>query len=342
MRDAEAPWPADTRFQVVGAAQLDRAAYDALVAASPAATLFHSRQWLELFSDYPGASVHVLEARRGIALSGAMPFVVFRRAGFRAYFSTGFSGYGGPLTEPGHETLNSALLREFANVTRGFRTALTSVQDRGGLCGELAGLGFECQKATTHVVSLPQNFEAFLAQTHIDRNELTRAGRQGVVVETTRSAADFASWVELCDANYQFHGRQPYPRAFFAAVLRSISQSDGAVFHAARHLGKIRGGVVIFSAAQKAHYWLSAVERGIAVKGIIDALLAHAIRSALEGGARSFDFGASPPGAEGLAGFKQKWGGEPQPFDIYLRQNFIGAIGSKFVRYASKKREKSP
>ena len=343
LRDHSSPSDADAPLTIasVRGSEFDVAAYRELLDVATHRTLFHSPAWWAAFTDFPGASAHLLYAKRGEKMVAAMPYAVFRRFGFRAYFSTGFSAYGGPIARPGEDEAERAILVKFAAMSRGFLTAIASIQDPNARCGVLATEGFTRSVFKTHVAPLPAKFEDLLLTIKITPNELTRAARDGYVIEPSQDPQDFRIWSEMSKSTYQAHGRRPYPPAFFAMVEAMVRRGDFATLRVARRPdGKLAGGIITLHDRDAAHYWQSAVDKGN--KGVIDSLLASAMKDSIERGAKTFDFGASPPDASGLAAFKAKWGGQPREVAVYLRQNSLGAVGAALLRSTSQRRRGRP
>ena len=108
------------RSQATVLAPPDRATWDALVASTPDATVFHTSAWADLWlEEWRGARwlAHVLEDEQGYAAGIAA--VVRNRGIGRTVLSMPFGTYGGPLVREGHPDPKSArreLLESFAGL----------------------------------------------------------------------------------------------------------------------------------------------------------------------------------------------------------------------------------
>jgi lipid II:glycine glycyltransferase (peptidoglycan interpeptide bridge formation enzyme) len=225
------------------------------------------------------------------------------------------------------------LLKTFAGHFRGPRTVLASVQDFSGLGAFLPRLGFNAVTTSTHVMPLPHTYEELVKRAKSEAKYRARkAANLGIRTYRSKDRADFERWQNLCSANYVRHGRRPYPSALYHAVARRIQDTDTVRFYVAKLDDRVIGGSVQVFALQQAFYWMGATDPEFGNCGVNDLVFQAVFSDAIEEGIDQFDFGPSPNGAEGLARFKEKWGGVKKYYYQYSYSSALGRIGANLVR----------
>lgn len=323
-------------YAVVPYRAIDAGAYAALLGDCPAATPFHALDWMRIYELFSGQACQFLvSAREGERLLAAMPVTVFQKYGVRAVFSSGFGLHGGPIARPGSDPeVLTGLLQRFASDFHGPRTVLSSVLDVPGLGAPLRDCGFKVAYASTHVMALPDSYERLCDRARYDASYGTRrTAKAGIRLSRSTDTGDFERWGQLCSANYVAHGRRPYPSALYRAVATRIRETDTLRFYVAKLGRRVVGGSVHVFALRQAYYWMSATDPEFRSCGINDVVLQRALQDAIDEGCASFDFGPSPAGAEGLARFKEKWGGVRTDYRQYSWSSVLGRIGANLVRY---------
>ena len=116
-------------------------------------------------------------------------------------------------------------------------------------------------------------------------------------------------------------------------MARSIRDTDTLRFYVAKLDDRVVGGSVEVFALRQAYYWMGATDPEFRTCGVNDLVFQAVFVDAIEEGIASFDFGPSPAGAEGLARFKEKWGGIQKNYHRYSYSNRLGRIGANLVRY---------
>jgi hypothetical protein len=286
----------------------------------------------ELFSHT--ARQFLVCAREGDTLLAAMPVTVFEKFCVRAVFSSGFGLHGGPICRPGYEShVIEELLNTFASQFLGPLTVLVSVQDFSGSGALLPRWGFDAAPVSTHVMSLPRSYEELPKRGKSDAKFGARkAAKVGIQTSRSKDPSDFEQWQHLCSANYIGHGRRPYPSALYRAVARHIQDTDTMRFYVAKLDDRVVGGSLQVFALRQAYYWMSATDPEFRNCGVNDLVFQAVFVDAIEEGIASFDFGPSPAGAEGLARFKEKWGGLKKCYYQYSYSRALGRIGANLVR----------
>jgi hypothetical protein len=323
-------------YTVIPYGAINREAYASLLKECPGATPFHSLDWMRIYELFSRKACQFLVcAQEGDTLLAAMPVTVFEKFCARAVFSSGFGVHGGPICRSACEPqVLAGLLKRFASHFHGPRTVLVSVQDFSGLGAALQDLGFNATLVSTHVMSLPHSFEELDKRGRSDaRKGAHRAAKVGIRTSRSKDTADFERWQQLCSANYIAHGRRPYPSALYRAVAERIQETDTLRFYVAKLDDRVVGGAVLVFALRQVYGWMSATDPEFRNVGVNDVVLEALFRDAIKEGLASFDLGPSPAGAEGLARFKEKWGGLQKDYHQYSCENALGRIGANLVRY---------
>src|SRR4029079_11248770 len=85
-------------YAVIPYDALNREAYSVLLRQCPAATPFHSLDWMRIYRLFSTKACQFLVcAQEGETLLATMPATVFEKFGVRAVFSSGFGVHGGPI-----------------------------------------------------------------------------------------------------------------------------------------------------------------------------------------------------------------------------------------------------
>lgn len=179
-------------------------------------------------------------------------------------------------------------------------------------------------------MSLPHTYEELAKR---GKSDARRAAKFGIRTSRSKDTADFERWQQLCSANYIAHGRRPYPFALYRAVVERIQETDTLRFYVAKLDERVVGGTVQVFALQQGYYWMSATDPEFRNLEVNDAVLQAVFRDAIKESLASFDFGPSPAGAEGLARFKEKWGGHQKDYYQYSYESALGRLGANLVRY---------
>jgi Acetyltransferase (GNAT) domain len=325
-------------YAVIPYDALNREAYSVLLGQCPAATPFHSLDWMRIYRLFSTKACQFLVcAQEGETLLATMPATVFEKFGVRAVFSSGFGVHGGPICRSDCDPqVLVGLLKTFASQFHAYRTVLVSVQDFSGLGAALEDWGFKSTLISTHVMSLPDSYEKLDRRAKPSaRYRVRRSAKAGIRTFRSKDTADFECWQQLCSANYISHGRRPYPQALYRAAAKLIQETDTLRFYVAKLDGRVVGGSVQVFALRQGYYWMSATDSEFHNFGVNDAIFEASFRDAITEGIVTFDFGPSPAGAEGLTRFKEKWGGLQRNYHQYSYSSALGRFGANLVRYGT-------
>ncbi|HEY7196846.1 MAG TPA: GNAT family N-acetyltransferase [Gaiellaceae bacterium] len=199
---------------------------------------------------------------------------------------------------------------------------------------------------TVHELELGPDPDAIFrtfAKSQVQRN-VRRAEREGVEVVAARTAA------EIDETFYKLHvrtrrrlGVPVQPRGFFRRIARLVLDDGLGFVLLARSGGETVAGAVFLEWNGHVTYKFGASEAKAWTLRPNHAIFWEAIRRSCESGARTFDFGRTESGNEGLRSFKAGWGtvetklvytriGEADGADV--AQGFAGRAMAGVIRHS--------
>lgn len=299
----------------VSAAPLgEAAAWDAYVAAHPAATPFHSRMWCEAVAAATGHRCHLIAARDATgALTGILPLHHVRSALFgQALVATGFAVDGGILADD--DAVAATLADGATDVARSL--GVPSVELRGGVLPTAerwmredgAYAGFTRDLAVDDAAEL-------LAIPRKQRAEVRKVLESGLTVTTGRDEAERRDHYRVYATSVRNLGTPVFPKRLFDAVLDGFG--DDADILTVRVDGRAVASVLsLYWRGAVMPYWGGGLAEARALRA--NELMYYALmRHARAKGCTRFDFGRSKVGTGPFA-YKKNWGFEPRPL-VYAR-----------------------
>jgi FemAB-related protein (PEP-CTERM system-associated) len=278
-------------------------ACEAYVAAHPLASGYHRPAWLAVIERAFGHRTAYLTAQSKGRIAGVLPLAFFESRLFgRFTVSVPFLNYGGVLAE-GPE-VEQALLDRAIEETRASGGAYLELRHTRQL--------FPALQARRHKVAMRLALESdverqWAALDRKVRNQVRKAEKSGLDVES--GGADLVDdFYEVFARNMRDLGTPVYGVRFFREALAALPGTM-RVF-VVRLAGRpIAASIVHAHGSTLEVPWASALrEHNPLCPNIL--LYWHMLRSAVERGARTFDFGRSTPG-EGTFHFKRQWGAQP-------------------------------
>jgi len=322
------------------------ARYEAILAACPEATFFHTRLWAAIVREgFPGC-----EDRSEILAAGgrehALPLFRLRRlGGLLTGWHSGFPFlYGGPV--PCGEAALAAVRSSLA--ARKGSVVLIGNPFAGGLDAGTAGPGgAACEglalvPETTHLLALPADAETYWSEV-LDtrkRNDIRRLARKGVRVETTREPADIAAVHALYRARMASWRRKPglvYPESFHRAMVSLGGQAVRC--YVARYEGRVIGGAFVARWNGIAHYnagYFAEEARALRPNVLIQERI---IRDAIEDGFHLYDMLPSA-GLPNVEAFKESFGGVRTRFPRWERIAGLHRLARELRRLRGRLRER--
>lgn len=283
--------------------------WSAFVAKHPSTLPFHHPSWAQMLAECYrfSAGCLLVEDPAGMVVAG-LPLIEIRRPpGRRRWVSLPFTDECPPLTTgPVGDQLSGWLDR----ARRGYGVGRLEIR------AELPGLPVQRDaEFLTHRLPLARSAEEVFTSLHPNqvRRNIRRAQRAGVVVRSADAEAD------LTRVFYRLHTRTRHrlgvpvqPLRYFRLLWRRVIEPGlGTVLIAESGGVPVAAGVFLASPHVCVYKYGASDERYWNVRPN-HLLFWTAIRWAMARGCRTFDFGRTDLGDEGLREFKSRWGTEEQ------------------------------
>jgi CelD/BcsL family acetyltransferase involved in cellulose biosynthesis len=305
----------------------DRAAWDALVEASPEATVFHTSAWASLWlEEWRGARwvAHVIEDGQGYAAGIAA--VVRNRPLGRTVFSMPYGTYGGPLVREGHPDPGAARRDLLSSFSRLLGSRWTMRSEMTWYQGEIAEVPPELSPLAgfTHVLPLGRDFES-LAEgfTPAARRLVRQAEESGLTIRAASGEQDVRAFYDIAVETVRRRGGKPKPWSLYERIHRTLVPSGVARFHLVHHGEVAVAGSLHLFHEGVATSWLPVSRRSSWPLRPNNFLVARTLETLCEAGYVEYNFGASPHDADGLIRFKESWGAVPRPLVVAGRRSSL-------------------
>ena len=185
--------------------------------------------------------------------------------------------------------------------------------------------GFEVTQCETNLVDIADpEWEPPDAKI---RSEIRKAGREGIQVIPFDPGKHFDSFISLMEQTERRHDNAPrYSPAFFAA-LAELSRSDERIYWAHVEVdGRAAASHIYLIDGDMALNWQVYFDKEFSWLKPNQYILYDTAKKCRERGIRTINLGASPGDAEGLAVYKEKWGGITYKYPCYHRTSLIGKL----------------
>ena len=292
-----------------GAPLSDAVAWDAYVAAHPAATPFHSRAWCEAVAKATGHRCHLVAARNAAGiLTGILPLHHIRSPLFgQALVGSGFAVGGGLLADD--PLVAATLAQGAADMAKSL--GVPSIELRGGHLPGGEGWSREEGVYAGFTRDLAADDDAeLLAIPRKQRAEVRKVLDSELTVTSGTHAAERRDHYRIYATSVRNLGTPVFPKALFDAVLDAFG--DDADILTVRENGTAVASVLsLYWRGAVMPYWgggLAEARRLRANELMYFALMRHAWAR----GCTRFDFGRSKVGTGPFA-YKKNWGFEPRP-----------------------------
>ena len=296
--------------------------WDALIEGAPQASIFHTAAWARVLSESYGYRPLYFAAVESGRLVGLIPVMEIDS------FLTAKRGVALPFTDLCEPVApdQSEFERLFERVVSHAKKAgWKAVEFRGGerfLSGRPLTAGH-----LAHTLALGPDEtiveKGFKPNT---RRNIRKAGNEGITVALERSGEAVASYYRLHCATRRHHGLPPQPRSFFDRIHEHVIAAGHGFVALARHKGRIIAGAVYFHFRDQAIYKYGASDREHLALRPNNLVMWEAIRWCCRNGIRTFSFGRTEPGNEGLLQFKRGWGAVEQTLNYYRYDMKAGAF----------------
>lgn len=315
-------------------------AYDALLADRPETTLFHTRLWARIVTETFGELIDCSRIVRLADREFALPLFKWRRLG--GLLATTHSSfpflYGGPIP---YDPDLIPLLLEWLSRERGSLVMIGNPF----FAGVAAATG-ESPKAlesvtalppdteTTHLLQLPETPEIFWEKTLTSRkrNDIRRLRRKGVLVETSRAAADIEAFYRLYKKRMATWNRAPgliYPIALYENMI-DLGQ-EVVRLYIVRFEGKVIGGTMVCHYNGISHYLAGYFDHDASRLRPNVLVQDRIIQDAIREGNRIYDMLPSA-GIESVVKFKESFGGRPVVCGRWERHDWLQRMRRRLKR----------
>jgi hypothetical protein len=289
-----------------------------LVLRHPAASVFHTPQWLEALRRTYGFRPVVYATDGGADVSGGIPFCeVASWLTGRRLVSLPFSDHCEPLMSEGGkiETILAALEQDSRR--NGWRYVQLRPRDPGTLPA-VERTAFGPEETQYHYrLDITADLDAVFRGVKSDiRKDVRRAERSGLQYVVGHDDALVAAYFRLHVMTRSTQGVPPQPLSWFHALASSLG--DMLDIHLLIDDGTPIAGLVTIMFRDQLMWKYSASHPVRDRAGMGKSLMWKSICRGKERGARSLDMGRCDPANVGLAQFKERWGATR--FDLtYLR-----------------------
>jgi hypothetical protein len=298
--------------------------WDELVRVHPAASIFHTRGWLQaLQRTYSYEPVAFTTSPPAAPLANAVVFCRIRSwlTGPRVV-SLPFADHCAPLANAQEASGLIPALRQM--VGDGWR----SVEIRPPASGLVETAGWEESAAfRLHVLGLRPSLDDLYKRTHPSgiQRKLRRAEREGLHYEEGRSPALLQAFYRLMVTTRSRHGVPPPPSEWFRNLIDSVGAA--ATIRVARKDGRAIGSILTLQHRGVLTYKYGCSDATVHNLGAMPFLFWRAIVDAKALGLHSFDLGRSDLPNSGLIAFKERLGAVPSTL-TYFRCGSTGSARS--------------
>ncbi len=305
----------------------DRAAWDALVASSPEATVFHTSAWAELWlEEWRGSRWVAFVIEDGSGYAGGISAIVRNRGIGRTIFSMPYGTYGGPLVRPGHPDPGSArreLLEAFARRAGSRWTLRSEMSWYQGVLDEVPE-SLDPTDSFTHVLPLQSDFGALAGGFAPSTRRLVRqAEESGLTIRAAAGEEDLRAFYDLAAETVRRRGGKPKPYSLYQRVHRKLVPTGHARYHLVLHGERPVAGSLHLFHEGVAMNWLPVSHEASWHLRPNNFLIARTLETLCEAGYVEYNFGASPHDAGGLIRFKEGWGATPRPLVVAGRRSSV-------------------
>jgi Acetyltransferase (GNAT) domain len=296
--------------------------WDALIEEAPQAFIFHSSAWARVLSESYGYRPIYFAAVDSGRLVGLIPVMEIDS------FLTGKRGVALPFTDlcepvaPDRPTFER-LLEEV--VSHGKKAGWKAVEFRGGE-RFLSDQPFTAGHRIHTLALVPDEAIVEKAFKPNTRRNIRKAGDEGITVALERSAKAVAVYYRLHCGTRRHHGLPPQPWSFFGKIHEHVIAPCHGFVALAHYQGRAIAGAVYFHSRGHGVYKFGASDRAHLALRPNNLVMWEAIRWCCRNGIRTFSFGRTEPGNEGLLQFKRGWGAVEQKLNYYRYDLKAGAF----------------
>jgi len=295
-------------------------AWDALLRPHPEASIFHTSGWAETLSESYGYTQKNVVAMEGANLKIFIPLMEVKSAltGIRAV-SLPFSDYCDPVIRDGvsfPEVMNNL-------IEEGKRAGWRTIELRSS-----KPLLEDAPPSATHLRHIltlsTDEARLFSGIRNSAQRNIRKAEKEGVRTAISGTSGAVREFYRLNCLTRRDHGLPPQPFLFFRNLHRNLLEKNRGFVVLASYKGTCIAGGLFLHFGDKGFYKYGASDRKFQSLRANNLVMWEAIRWFSRNGFRSFCFGRTERGNEGLMQFKSGWGAEESVLRYYkydLRKN---------------------
>ena len=286
------------------------AAWDAFVAACPAATFFHRAGWQRILRDVFSHEGYFLYAERDGRIEGVLPLAHVKSLLFgSSLIGLPFAVYGGVAAVD--EAAADALEREADRIARELRVSHLELRH---VDARHADWPTQDLYVTFRKAILPKEEDNLLAIPRKQRAMVRKGLKNGLASHVD---ADVERFFPLYADNMHRHGTPALPKRYFER-LRAEFGADCEVLVVTRADGRPLSAVVSFYFRDEVLPYYAGDDEAARDLAGNDFKYWELMRRACARGLKVFDYGRSKRGTGSFA-FKKNWGFEPKPLHYEYR-----------------------
>lgn len=295
----------------------DPAAWDALVASAPGASVFHTGAWARVLeAEWSGARWEVLALEDAQGYAAGIAAIVRRRGPARVLYSMPYATYGGPLVRAGHPdpaAARRALLTAWTREARRVLTLRSELAWYQGIREEIPeSLGVV--EGFTHVLPLGTDVDALWQGYSPSTRRLVRQAQEsGLTMRAIEREEELRVFYGIACETVRRRGGRPKPYTLFERIWETMAPAGLARVHLVQHGGETIAGSLHFFHEGVATSWLPVSREARWHLRPNNFLTAHILETLASAGYVEYNFGASPSDAVGLIRFKEGWGARRRP-----------------------------
>lgn len=299
-------------------------------------TYFHSREWAELWQNYPDFQIQ--PQPKLIAFSDGktalLPLSVQRSHGglINLYVSSPSETFGGWISTSQLTVDHAVLLANFLVHNLG-RNLVWRFNPYDELVFK-TGIQVTAEDVT-HALNLERGFEAlFKPQSSIAR-KARKAVKEGVLLKTASTLEEWQEYYQVYLDSLQRWGRKwgraassGYPWELFQKIFHR--NSPNIKLWVAWYENRIVSGAIYFYSKKHVVYWHGSSLEAYFHLRPANLVMYEVIKNCCERGYSWFDFNPSG-GMEGVVAFKESFGAKPIPSYVVRRKSIFQKVAYKLV-----------
>jgi hypothetical protein len=159
------------------------------------------------------------------------------------------------------------------------------------------------------------------------QSEIRKAEREGVTVEEFSLNRHMDMFLELMRHTESRHGRSPrYTDGFYRELARLAARDMRVRWRVVEYEGELAASHIYFVERDMLLHWQASYDKRFSHLKPNQLIMYTTARELARKGVRTLNLGSSPPEADGLVEYKEKWGGSTRRYRSLNRQSILGRM----------------